>query len=243
MKLPSRIRGLVVAALCGTGCATVVPMQPASVLAEGETRVAAQLSVAPWCGVGGGLAQGCAYNPGGTPLPDARVGVRRGFGSGLEAGVSAHATGFAPPGTGFEPALRGGLWLEGKKEVWSREVGPGQRQVLSVGPGLGVDLVSVRPMGLHAFAPEVLLGLPVYFGHQTEGFEWVVRAAFLERLAEPSLALDGRPPRLDVGELELSVALLRRPPGHWGVSLGYRAPTGQLAGGAFSLGFGWSFGL
>jgi len=67
--------------------------------------------------------------------------------------------------------------------------------------------------------------------------------AFVERFADPSLDLEGRPSRVDLGELDVAVAVLRRAPGHFGVELGYRAPTGRLTDGAFHVSFGWGVSL
>jgi len=179
-----------------SGCATVLPMQPASVLSEGQWRVEGQAAISPWCGVSGNLSTGCAYNPGGTPLPEARVSARRGLGGAAEVGASAHWSGYAPPGSGDGVSQRFGLLLQGRQEVWSREVSAGNRQMLSVGGAVGADLVSIRP-DVRRLGAEGLLVLPVYFGHQTHAFEWVGRVAFVERFADPSLDLEGRPSRVD----------------------------------------------
>jgi len=225
-----------------SGCATVLPMQSASALPEGQWRVEAQAAIAPWCGVSGNLSSGCAYNPGGTPLPEGRVSVQRGLADAAELGASAHWSGYAPPGSGDGLSQRFGLLVQGKQEVWSRELSPGNRQILSVGGGVGAELVSIRP-DVRRLGFEGLIVLPVYFGHQTNNFEWVGRLAFVERFADPTLDLEGQRPQVDLGELDLAVSLLRRAPGHWGVELGYRAPTGRLGDGAFHVSFGLGFAL
>ena len=223
--------------LLGPGCATVVPLQPASVVPKGTWRVGGQAALSPWCGLSRDLANRCAYLPEGTPLPELRLQGRTGVAEATDVGVSLFASAQLPAGLGA--AVRGGVYVDGKRELLSRELGGERRQVLSVAPGMGLALTPVAPR--NEPAPDLELALPLLFGHQTERWEWVAGAQVLERLqwrleqADPEQRWRART------EVGVTLGAFSRNPTRTAYQLSYVAPVERLADGRLTFGFGLAF--
>lgn len=217
------------AALLLAGCVTPLPMQPASALPAGTWRLGGQVAFAPWCTLSANPIGNCAVEPANVPLPELRLDARAGAGNGLDVGLSGRAAGVLSRGWQL------GLLVDAKKELWSREFEPGRRQILSLGPALGADFTTLtllpgRPTGVQWEG-----ALPLYFGHQTAHFEWVVGARFVERLVPESAFRSGY---ANVEELGVVAGVYARGPLPWGVQLGYEAPLSYLSSGVFTLSAG-----
>ncbi len=235
--LPLLPLALLLGSLLGSACTTVVPLQTASTVPRGTWRVGGQAALSPWCGVSGDVANRCAFLPEGTPLPELRLQGRTGVAEGTDVGVSL--LGAAEVLAGLGPVVRGGVYVDGKRELLSRELGGERRQVLSVAPGVGFALTPVVPRG--GPAPDLDVALPVLFGHQTAGWEWVAGAQVLERFqwrmaeADPGQRWRART------ELGLSAGVFSRGPARTAYQLSYVAPVDRLAGGRLTFGFGLVF--
>jgi hypothetical protein len=225
------------ALLPGLGCTTVVPVQTASTVGRGTWRVGGQAALSPWCGLSGDVANRCASRPEGTPLPEVRLQGRTGVAEGMDVGVSLSGAAHVPAERGL--AVRGGVYVDGKRELFSRALGGERRQVLSVAPGAGLSLAPVSPRG--GLAPEVDLALPVFFGHQTEGWEWVAGAQVLERLRWSAEAADPEQRFRARTELGVSVGAFSRAPARTAWQLSYVTPVDRPDGGRLTLGFGLVF--
>jgi hypothetical protein len=221
----------------GPGCTTVVPLQTASTVPSGTLRAGGQAAVSPWCSLSRDVANRCAFLPEGTPLPELRLQGRLGVAEATDVGVSLFASAQVPAGLGWQ--VRGGAYVDGKRELFSRELGAERRQVLSVAPGVGFALTPLSPRG--EYAPDLELALPVFFGHQTEGWEWVAGAQVLERfqwrpeLADPEARWRART------EVGLSLGAFSRGRAKTAYQLSYVAPVDRLSGGRLTFGFGLAF--
>ncbi len=224
-------------ALALAGCSTVVPHQTATTLPAGAYRLGAQLSATPWCGFAVPPSQAsCASWPRGPPTPELRLNARYGVTDGFDLGASFH--GAAVLGRSY----RLGLYVDGKAELWSRELGEGRRQVLSIAPGLGYHSEEV-PTSITGLA-ELNVALPLLFGHRGELLEWVFGAGAIERLQfADSQAGDGtRSLYPDTQFLLLTGVTLNR---RWrpGVQLTFQAPVTLPGYGLFTLSFALSYDL
>ncbi len=223
--------------LLGAGCTTVVPLQTSSTVPRSTWRAGGQAALSPWCGLSRDVANRCAFLPEGTPLPELRLQGRMGVAEATDVGVSLLASAQVPAGLGWQ--VRGGVYVDGKRELFSRELDAERRQVLSVAPGVGFALSPVSPRGEHA--PDLELGLPVFFGHQSQGWEWVAGAQVLERfqwrpaLADPEARWHART------EVGLSAGAFSRGPAKTAYQLSYVAPVERLSGGRLTFGFGLAF--
>ena len=228
---------LPLALLSGVGCATVVPLQTASVVPGGTWRVGGQVALSPWCSLSRDMAQRCAFLPQGTPLPEVRLQGRTGVAEAVDVGVSLFASAELP--AGLPAAVRGGVYVDGKRELLSRGLGGERRQVLSVAPGVGFALSPVAPRG--GPAPDVDLALPVLLGHQTEGWEWVAGAQVLERFQSRGESADPEQRLRARTEVGLTVGAFSRGPARTAYQLSYVAPVDRLADGRLTFGFGLAF--
>ena len=223
--------------LLGSGCTTVVPLQTASTVPRGTLRAGGQVALSPWCSLSRDVANRCAFLPEGTPLPELRLQGRTGVAEATDVGVSLFASAQVPAGLGVQ--VRGGVYVDGKRELLSRALSTERQQVLSVAPGVGFALTPLSPRG--ELAPDLELALPVLLGHQTEGWEWVVGAQVLERfqwrpeLADPEQRWRART------ELGLSAGAFSRGPARTAYQLSYVAPVDRLSGGRLTFGFGLAF--
>ncbi len=214
-----------------TSCATVTPMQTASVVDVGVLRVGGQVAFAGFCG---DLPTGvlgltrCTEYPDGLPLPEVRVDARRGLLRRLDVGASLQ---LAPQLLASERAMQAGLTLDGKAELLHLERGP-VTHIVSLGL-LGGAAIAGR-FGLRPSA-QVEGGVPLFYGLQLAGFEVVLSAAWSVRgfffgngVTLPALSQ----------RLELRVGLFRRPTS-WGLQLGYLTDPANFTSGAPQVQFSW----
>ncbi len=219
------------------GCATVVPLQTASVVPKGGTRLSGQLGAAAFCGVPSGgftAVLTCNQYPDGLPLPEARVNVRRGLGWSSDVGASLQVLGqvLAP-----EKVLQVGATFDVKRELLNLPSSPSLRHVLSLGV-LGAGAVSGR-VGL-PLSGQAEWAVPLFYGLQTTRLEWVLGLSFSQRVAF------GGPPELvpqSALRLGATVGVFRREPVGWGVQLGYLTDPRRFGAGAIQVQFGWQWDL
>lgn len=231
------MRAALVSMLLLTGCATVVPMQTASVVDKGRLRVGGQLSAAAYCGdlrTGAilGLSR-CTEYPDGVPLPEVRASGRLGLGAGFDVGVSAQAQGqvLAP-----ERIFQFGLTTDVKGELLRVET-RGPTHVVSTGL-LGGAALSGR-FGVPLWA-QLEWGVPVFYGLQFTRWELVFGASVSQRMLLPKLgAASGLPPAETV-RAGLSFGVFRRP-SSWALQLAYLVDPARPLAGALQLQFGWFF--
>lgn len=230
---------LPVLVLVVTGCTGVSSLQPASTVPAGSWRVGAQTVASPWCSTSGDPADRCAMLPDGTPLPEVRLTARRGLDAASDVGISVPISVHLGPREGFEQlGVRVGLQGDYKRVLWRRPLGGDREQLLSLAPGLGVFATTVSPR--NALAPDLDLGLPLLFGHQTSGHEWVLGLELAERLRFRMDAVDPARRLRASTELGLFAAVFSRRGGHTGWQVGYQAPVHAPGSGRFTLGFAFS---
>lgn len=222
------------------GCATVAPMQTASVVGAGQLRVGGQLSAAAYCGdARQGLLVGlsrCTEYPDGVPLPELRVNGRYGLGGRVDVGLSLQAQGqvLAP-----ERIAQLGLTLDVKGELARVEAGP-ITHVVSTGL-LGGGALAGR-LGLPLWA-QLELGVPVFYGLQVGRWEFVAGASLSQRTLHPRLGAAPVLPVHDSPRVGLVLGVYRRAPAGWALQLGYLADPARFGLGALQLQFGWFFDL
>lgn len=235
-----------------TGCTTMTPLQTASTVKRGVWRVGGQGSVSPACSVtdpGGFLRalspngnppfRDCMVSPAGLPTPELRAHARRGLNEAMDVGASVHGSAVFPVG------IQLGATGDVRREVWSRPLSAdGRRQILTLGPQLGLALIGVSDRGSSAPRPELQtdLTLPLYFGHQLETFELVASPRYNARLnITPSRG--GGVDVFDTGYLGLTLSAHSRTQLQLAFGLDYFAPTGMLAGGLFTVSLGIAYDL
>ncbi|MCU0699443.1 MAG: hypothetical protein MUC96_23300 [Myxococcaceae bacterium] len=221
------------------GCATVVPMQTASVVERGRFRAGGSLSAAGYCGdPSGGLLLGmtrCTEYPDGIPLPELRANARYGLGAGFDVGLSAQAQGqlIAP-----ERIFQFGLTADVKGELL-RIPTDGPTHIVSTGL-LGGAALSGR-FGLPLWA-QLEWGVPLFYGLQFSRWEVVVGASVSQRLLLPRFATSSLPP-VDSVRAGLTLGLFRRNPASWALQLSYLSDPARFSTGTIQLQFGWFFDL
>ncbi len=217
--------------LLGGGCGTVVPMQTASVVDPGHLRLGGQLS--------GGYCDAspptfpCNVYPDGVPLPAVRVDGRKGIAPGTDLGGSVGLQGliYAP-----ERPLQMALTADGKHELL-RANRPGDRShVLSSGLLVGAGVA-----GRLGLAPWLTteIGVPVHYGYQTAHHEWVASAWTAYRALFASVGGDQDLPTFNSLRYGVALALYRRAPAGWGLSVGYDTSTDAFLGGAVQAQLAW----
>jgi hypothetical protein len=222
-----------------SACATVVPMQTASVVDRGTMRVGGQLSAAGYCGdITGGLLLGltrCTEYPDGVPLPELRANARYGLGSGFDVGLSAQAQAqvIAP-----ERIFQFGLTADVKGELL-RIPTDGPTHVVSTGL-LGGAALSGR-FGVPLWA-QLEWGVPVFYGLQFSRWEIALGASVSQRLVLPRLGNSSLPP-VDSVRAGITLGLFRRNPSAWALQLSYLADPARFSTGAIQLQFGWFFDI
>lgn len=236
--------------LLAPGCTTTTPFQTASTVTPGVWRVGAQGAVSPACSIvdplgffrvlgstGRSPFERCMVSPRGIPTPELRAHARRGLSENMDLGFSLHGSTVLPVG------LQVGGTGDIRREVWSRPLGENRRQLLTLGPQLGLALIQFTSSGTSNIAPELQseLVLPVYFGHQLEKVELVASPRFVERFNLVRNRSGTGTTLLDAGYLGLSLAALTRTPLQFAVGLDYFAPTGQLEGGLFTVTLGLAY--
>lgn len=204
-----------VVGLLAASCATVVPLQTASVVAPGKTRVGGQLAFAAFCGTPGGVLSllGCNQFPDGVPLPEVRANVRHGVGWSSDVGGSLVAQGQvqAP-----EHVLKVGLTADFKRELLHVSGAPGFQHVVAlgvVGGGAVAGRWGLAPTGTFEW------GVPLFYGLQTQRLEWVASVALDQRLVIGGAGVPA-PPALTT-LVGVTVGLFQREPAGLGVQLGY----------------------
>lgn len=213
------------------GCATVVPMQTASVVERGAWRLGAQGSAAGFCNLSD-ITQ-CHDYPDGVPTPELRLDARRGLGAKSDLGASLQ---LQPVVLSAERPLHLGLAVDGKRELLRISAADGNAHVVSGGLQLA-GAVSGR-LGLSPML-QAELALPVHYGYQTTRFEWVAGLSLSRRAVFPSV---GGPPEreaMTTWRMGASVGAYRRTPSGWGAQLGYLTLVDRPRAGALLLQFGW----
>lgn len=212
------------ALLALTGCATIVPMQTASVVDEGAWRIGGQASAAAFCNLAD--VTKCHDYPDGIQTPEVRANVRRGVGLRADLGASLQLQPvlFSP-----ERPLQVGLTLDLKRE-WLRVERSGLTHVLSAGL-LGAIAISGRANLAPWFQAEV--GVPVFYGLQTHSWEVVFGISAADR----TVFSPGPTPRTDKLRIGASLGLFRRAPGHWAAQLTYLTDARALSAGSLALQF------
>ncbi len=223
-----------------TGCATVVPMQTASVVDQGRLRVGGQLSASAFCGDPSqgpllGLTR-CTDYPDGIPLPELRVSGRYGLGSRFDVGLSAQALGqmLAP-----ERIFQFGLTADVKGELMRATTGS-VTHVVSTGL-LGGASLSGR-FGLPLWA-QAEWGVPIFYGLQVSRWEFVVGTSLSERRTFSRLGLSEVLPPSSLVHVGFTLGAFRRAPSSWGLQVGYLTDPTRFANGTIQLQFGWFFDL
>lgn len=223
-----------------TGCATVVPMQTASVVDKGRLRVGGQLGTTAYCGdPAGGLLLGlsrCTEYPDGVPLPELRANARYGLGSRFDVGLSAQAqTQIIAP----ERIFQFGLTADVKGELLRIDTS-GPTHVVSTGLLGGAALAGRFGIPLWG---QLEWGVPVFYGLQLGRWEFVVGASLSQRLLAPRLG--GTPAQLpfDTVRLGLSLGVFRRDPASWAIQFNYLTDPARFTNGSLQLQFGWFFDL
>lgn len=223
--------------LCGAalaGCATVVPMQTASVVDPGHLRAGGQVTVAGWCGAwADGLigAYNCTEFPDGVPMPELRLNGRYGLGHGLDIGASAQVAiqVMAP-----ERALQVGLEVDVKLEVMRLPMARGPTHILSVGL-LGGLALSGR-FGLDTWA-QAEWGVPLFYGLQFEKWEVVAGTQVSLRHTEaPGFGASSRQHRVG-----FSLGLFRRQPSGFALQVSYLTRPEAFDSGVVQLQIGAFF--
>jgi hypothetical protein len=128
-----------------------------------------------------------------------------------------------------------------KKELYSRDLGDGRRQILSIGPGVGFTDQQIDRFGGSTNLGTVELAAPVYFGHQFETVELVFSARFFERLLFTDKNGDEKRDLAPSEEFGLAVGLFGRGKTKQGLELGYQSSFSYPGGGVFLLSLGISF--
>jgi hypothetical protein len=221
--------------LLATSCATVVPMQTASVVGRGALRVGGALSASAYCGrlsdgVLLGLAR-CTEYPDGIPLPELRVNGRVGLGDGVDVGASVQGLLqlLAP-----ERAGQVGATIDVKGELLRVE-GHGVNHIVSMGL-LGGGAVAGR-FGLPAWA-QLEWGVPVFYGLQLDRWEFVLGASVSQRQLVSGFAF-ARPLTFDSTRVGFTLGVFRRGPSAWAAQLGYLTDPARFTTGSTQVQFGW----
>ncbi|MBE2250772.1 MAG: hypothetical protein IAE78_14645 [Myxococcus sp.] len=234
-------RALMVSALLtASACATVAPMQTASVVEQGRLRVGGQLSAAAFCGdVSQGPILGltrCTEYPDGIPLPEVRANARYGLGSRFDVGLSAQAQGqvLAP-----ERVFQFGLTTDLKGELLRLDQGR-VTHVVSTGL-LGGAALSGR-FGLPLWA-QLEWGVPVFYGLQLARWELVLGLSLSQRVLVSRVGLEPVLPAVPSVRAGVSLGVFRRDPASWALQLSYLVDPARASTGALQLQFGWFFDL
>lgn len=231
---PTQLMGL---ALVATSCATVAPLQLASVAPPGHTWVSGQVSGTVFCGaVPDGLVGflSCNQYTDGVPLPELRANVRRGVGWASDVGASLQVLGqvHAP-----EKPLHVGATVDGKRELLHLASAGGLGHVLSLGLGAATAIsgrLGLAPIGQAEWA------VPLRYGLQVNAFELVATVLVSQRLEFGGVA--GTPVWSTV-RLGGALGILRREPVGWMVQIGYLTDPRAFRLGSFQLQLGWQWDI
>ena len=219
------------------GCASVTPLQTASVVARGHTVIGGQVSGSLFCGSFAAGTLGvlqCNQYPDGVPLPEVRANVRRGVGWSSDVGGSIQVLGqIGAP----EKVLQVGTSLDVKRELFRVTASSGLTHVLSlgaVGATAIIGRLALAPLGQFEWA------VPLRYGLLTQHTEWVATVLVSQRY-EFGGSRDVRP--FSSWRLGGSVGVFRKDPIGWGVQLGYLTEPTKFAYGSIQLQLGWMWEL
>lgn len=214
------------------GCATVTPMQTASVVPTGHLRVGGQLTGGPCGKVSDGPlgVLSCNAFPDGVPLPELRLNARAGFASRFDLGMSlqAYAQIVAP-----ERPLQLGLTADVKGELL-RIATRGPTHIVSIGL-LGGAAFAGR-FGLPLWA-QVEWGVPLFYGLQFEHVELVVSGGLSQRFTGSPNAS----PSTDTARVSFALGVYKRDPAGIAVQLSYLTDPQRFSTGALQLQMGLFF--
>jgi hypothetical protein len=217
-------------------CATVVPMQTASVVDAKHLRVGGQIGISGFCGnpaSGVGGLSSCSEFPDGIPLPELRVNGRYGLGHAADVGASFQLYGqlISP-----EHPFQTGLTLDIKKEIV--RFGPSHMQhIISFGL-LGGFALSGR-LGLPLWA-QIETGIPVFYGIQFKELEVVLGGSFSSRYSIPKIGATPVVLKPNAStHLGATLGLFHRP-SSWGIQLGYLVTPTFRSPGTIQLQIGWN---
>ena len=215
-----------------TGCATVTPMQTASVVEPGRVRVGGQLTAGPCGQLEDGLlgVLSCNSFPDGVPLPELRVNARTGFARGFDFGLSLQAYGqvLAP-----ERPFQMGLTADVKGELL-RLPTSGPTHIVSIGL-LGGGAIAGR-LGLPLWA-HLEWAVPLFYGLQFTYWELVASTALGQRFnGSPNVS-----PSTNIANVTFSLGLYKRDPAGIALQLSYLTDPQRFATGAIQLQIGVFF--
>jgi hypothetical protein len=206
------------------GCATVAPMQTASVVEEGGWRAGGQLSFG-YCDV-----EFCNDYPDGIPLPELRLDLRRGVGSHFDFGASFQ---LQPMIFAVERVLQAGLTVDVKRELL--HLGDAElAHVLSAEislAGAWAGRLGISP------ALQGEAGAHLFYGLQAGNVEVVVSGWAAWRTVWPSAAQPSS--LLHSARFGASAGVFSRNPAGWAIQLGYNTERTMPHGGLIQLQAGW----
>ena len=215
------------------GCATVVPMQTASVVERGHVRLGGQVSASMYCGAigeGGLGVTSCNAFPDGVPVPELRANARVGLGQHFDLGASLQGHGMV---LSVEHAFQLGLTVDLKGELLHIATS-GPTHIVSAGL-LGGGAFSGR-FGLPLW-PQVEWAVPIFYGLQFSHWELVLSANASHRFtASPNLT-----PSINGVRTGFSVGLFHREPAGFAVQVGYSTDPASFRYGSFQLQVGVFF--
>ena len=250
------LRALVVGLTFVAGCATTVPLQTASVVDDGVTRVGAEANAALFCGTPSALLS-CALYPEGLALPEVRGSARRGIGDGVDVGaaLAARVALYA-----VDRPVGGLFTFDVKRELWSRPLpwgAWGERLLVSASP-----LLAVGAAGAVGLAPtvEAEFGVPLHVGLVQPGGEWVTSLRVSQHVLLPHLGADLPTPYRVIATTRLGFAAGSVFRSGLGIQLGYQSiafgsaalsradsvavdVTPAFTSGAWQLSVGWLWDL
>jgi hypothetical protein len=228
------VKRLLLGALVATGCATITPMQTASVVEPGHLRLSGQLAGAGFCGnFKAGLvgAIACSDYPDGFPVPEVRVNGRYGAAHGFDVGLSLSGYGEvqAP-----QRVFQLGATADVKRELLRVTSEGGLTHIVAAGL-LGSAAISGRLK--EAAWSQFEWGVPVFYGLQFTHFELVANATLIAR----HVAIPAPSPTVDTIRVSFALGLYRRNPTGFGVQVGWLAEPAKFSTGAVMLSAGWFF--
>lgn len=213
------------------GCSTVTPLQTASVVTHGGTRLGGQVALSPYCSVSLSPLSRCVMVPDGIPTPELRASARRGFAARMDAGLTLHAGAVVPRG------VAPGALFDVKRELWTRPSTDGRRHLVSASLGLGGRGEVVTSGTVPRVAPELTGVVAGWYGFETKRWELVASPRFVERVGFIRRT-SGESEAIHTEWLGLSLAAITRGTVRFAVGVDYLAPLSDLASGPFTVSIG-----
>jgi hypothetical protein len=219
------------AAACA-GCASVVPMQTASVVPFESWRLGGQLGAAAFCSLDD--VTRCHDYPDGVPAPELRLDARRGMGNALDLGASLQVQAAL---LSAERPIQLGLALDARRELgaWPAANGEGAH-VVSAGLQVGGAVA-----GRLTLAPwlQAELAVPVHYGYRTARHEWVIGISGSTRALFPAVGSGRDLPLVHTWRMGASAGVFRRTQNGWALQLGFLTQPSRPSTGALLLQVGW----